>query len=910
MKKINKTVSCILTVMLLAANFTLGVHAEVEKTAHDDYVQYEACVLRDLGIIDNADIQLEQNISRAEFAGVFAKFLNVSADTAVDMKDVADIEDDYVYAPSIRLMLDRGYMALDGNKNFFPGSVVTYADTAMALIKALGYEPYVTAKGTNAYGYINCAKQIDIKLAGKSDKDALTHGDVIHLLFSALEVNMLEPKLYSSDKIEYTNRSGKTPLSVWRDIYVTKGILYNIENGTASVSVDSIGKKSVRIGDGIYSAGQVNAAEFLGYAVKGYYYGGNKTAENELVSVVPLRGKNRITSIDAEEIISFKNNTLSVENERRTKKYNISPSADIIYNGEAVSAENRDKALNIDCGTVLINNVDFDGVDTVVIVTSYENYVVGAIDKDNKTIYDKLDNSRKLDLDDHDSSVRITETNGNIIDFESLKTDDVLSAAASLGSKRIHVIRSNQKITGNISERGGEGTNVEHIKIDGTTYYVARNYRDSKAERPNLNTPVSVTLDPWGKVADISAVNVSGYKIGILKAVATPQGLSPKGLSMKIFDIDGKMNVYEAIERVVIDNYRIKNAEEAETVLTAVTGISVYQPIRYLLNSDGLISNIDTTYYNEAAGESEQSLRYIYRSYKNDYTIRGDGANVQYKGWAGQNFGRKFYATQWPTLMQIPRQNTADDKFFVIDSAWEDGWYFYVDALGVGRDAFCADVVIRYYDASEGSDVGQAIRYGLVTDVVQTLDDEGGIAHKVSYIDASGNDVSRFVDSDCKIEAATSIKPGDTNTYCISEGDFVRFATDMAGTIVKANIMYDASAGMWASDSSYIRSDRTEGIVNCNLDANELFHGYVLQSNNSFMRIAGEKPVEIDDSVMDDAFVFDISKSKIYTYDSRREKLVAADASAIIPFKYSYGDCSEVITGGVGGVTPFVVIYN
>ena len=909
MKIINKIVSCILTIMLFAANFTLGVYAETEKTANNDYIQYEARVLHDLGIIDT-NMQIEQNMSRAEFAEVFAKFLNVNADTAVTMEDVADVENEYVYAPSIRLMLDRGYMSLDEKKNFFPGSAVTYADTAMALVKALGYEPYVSAKGVNAYGYIDCAMQIDIKLAGKSDKDALTYGDVIHLLFSALEVSILEPKTYSSEKIEYTNRTGKTPLSAWRDIYVTQGILYNFENGTASISVSSIGEKCVRIGNEIYSIGEVNAAEFLGYAVKGYYYGGNKTPENELVSVIPLRGKNEITSIDAEDIVRYKDNVLIVESGNRNKKYNISPATDIIYNGEAVNYENRDKALNIDCGTVLINKVNFEGVNSVVIVTAYENYVVGAIDKDKKIVYDKLDNNRNLDLLGDDSSVKLTETNGNIIDFESLKIGDVLTVAASLGSKRIEVIRSNQKISGNISERGGDGTNDEYIKIDGTTYYVAKNYRDSKAERPNLNTPVSVALDSWGKVADISAVNVSGYKIGILKSAGVLEDLSPERLYMKIFDRDGKIKAYEAIDRVVIDNYRTKTAEEAKNVLESVTGISVYQPIRYLLNSEGLVSNIDTTYYNEAAGESEQSLRYIWRSYNNDYTTRGYGTDIQYMHWANNNFGRKFFAGQGTTLMKLPRQNTAEDKFFITESEWVSGRYYYVDALAVGRDNFCADVVIQYYDAAEDSTEGQTIRYGLVTEVVYAMDNDGGTAYRISYIDGYGGGTrTRFVDSNCSITDAESIKPGDTNTYRISEGDFVRFSTDVAEMIVKAEVIYDAETGTWASDLPHIRDDRTEGIVNCNMEVNELFHGYVLQNGTSYIRLTGEKPVNVTDSVMDSAYVFNIANATVYKYISWSGKLVAVDASEIIPFEYS-DNCSEVITGDLGGLTPFVVIYN
>ena len=909
MKKINKIVSCILTVMWFAANFTLGVYAETEKNANDDYIQYEARVLYDLGIIDT-DMQIEQNMSRAEFAGVFEKFLNVNADTAVNMKDVADVEDEYIYAPSIRLMLDRRYMSLDEKKNFFPGSVVTYADTAMALVKALGYEPYVSAKGSNAYGYINVAMQIGIKLAGKSDRDALTYGDVIHLLFSALEVSILEPKDYSSEKIEYTNSAGKTPLSAWRDIYVTQGILYNFENGTASISVSSIGEKSVRIGNEIYSIGKVNAVEFLGYAVKGYYYGGNNTPENELVSVIPLHGKNEITSIDAEDIVRYKDNVLTVNNGNRSKKYDISPSADIIYNGEAVSYENRDKALNIECGNVLINKVNFEDVNSVVIVTAYENYVVGAIDKDKQIVYDKLDNNRKLDLLGDDSSIKFTETNGNIINFESLKIGDVLTVAASLGSKRIEVIRSNQKISGNISERGGEGTRDEYIKIDGTTYYVAKNYRDSKAKRPNLNTPVSVALDSWGKVADISSVDMSGYKIGILKSAGILEDSFPERLYMKIFDRDGKMKAYEAIDRVVIDNYRTKTAEEAKNVLESVTGISVYQPIRYLLNSEGMVSNIDTTYYNEAAGESEQSLRYIWRSYNNDYTTRGYGTDIQYMYWANKNFGRKFFAGQWATLMKLPRQNTAEDKFFITESEWVSGRYYYVDALAVGRDNFCADVVIQYYDAAEDSTAGQTIRYGLVTEVIYAVDDDGGTAYRISYIDAYGGGTrTRFVDSNCSITDAASVKQDDTNTYRISEGDFVCFSTDAAEMIVKAKVIYDAETGTWASDLPHIRDDRTEGIVNCNMEVNEMFHGYVLQNGTSHIRLTGEKPVNVTDSIMDSAYVFNIANATVYKYISWSGKLVAVDASEIIPFEYS-DDCSEVVTGDLGGLTPFVVIYN
>ena len=221
-----------------------------------------------------------------------------------------------------------------------------------------------------------------------------------------------------------------------------------------------------------------------------------------------------------------------------------------------------------------------------------------------------------------------------------------------------------------------------------------------------------------------------------------------------------------------------------------------------------------------------------------------------------------------------------------------------------------SDDSTTYYDAAEDSTAGQTIRYGLVTEVIYAMDDDGGTAYRISYIDAYGGGTrTSFVDSNCSITDAASVKQDDTNTYRISEGDFVCFSTDAAEMIVKAKVIYDAETGTWASDLPHIRDDRTEGIVNCNMEVNEMFHGYVLQNGTSHIRLTGEKPINVTDSIMDSAYVFNIANAKVYKYISWSGKLVAVDASEIIPFEYS-DDCSEVVTGDLGGLTPFVVIYN
>ena len=67
MKKINKILLYIMVMLLTITNLSSVSWAKTENAVADDYSEYEARVLHDLGVID-ADIQFDQTMSRAEFA--------------------------------------------------------------------------------------------------------------------------------------------------------------------------------------------------------------------------------------------------------------------------------------------------------------------------------------------------------------------------------------------------------------------------------------------------------------------------------------------------------------------------------------------------------------------------------------------------------------------------------------------------------------------------------------------------------------------------------------------------------------------------------------------------------------------------------------------------------------------------
>ena len=102
--------SCIFLLLLLS--FQMVTFAE--ENADEELLVH-------LGVVDSGFAQRE-SISRAEFAYIVVKFMNI--EPVVARKIYADVAENHPYAAEITLLSDMGYINGDGSGNYNPDAAI------------------------------------------------------------------------------------------------------------------------------------------------------------------------------------------------------------------------------------------------------------------------------------------------------------------------------------------------------------------------------------------------------------------------------------------------------------------------------------------------------------------------------------------------------------------------------------------------------------------------------------------------------------------------------------------------------------------------------------------------------------------------------------------------------------------
>ena len=123
-------------------------------------------VLHGLGFIgDYESEQLETPVTKADFARLFAKVLNVNGARweGLNYTDIADAED----ADVLYQMAGLGYVKAKSSSEFGASDNVTWAQALELTLRVLGYKPQIQANGNLWYAY--CQKAREIGIARQSD---------------------------------------------------------------------------------------------------------------------------------------------------------------------------------------------------------------------------------------------------------------------------------------------------------------------------------------------------------------------------------------------------------------------------------------------------------------------------------------------------------------------------------------------------------------------------------------------------------------------------------------------------------------------------------------------------------------------------------------------------------------------
>ena len=889
-------ISALMTVIMTAGFFVYASAEETEQAVRSTGA-YELQVLSDLEVIgrDAALFRQDKAVNRAQFAYVMAGFMGYKRTSALVKSEIDDVEPEYMYAQSIKYLIDNGIMKLDGEGRFRPEKELTYREAVQAFIAMLGYASRAEVYGGTWNDFLRVGREIGL-LHGAADagKIKITYAELIGMFYDSLEIPLLEVTSVADKNGEvsfgYSNSAGRTPLDLWHNISVIKGRLTNIERGTTVLDNEEFPPDIARIDGYTFKVGNTDADAYIGYSVKAYY---NKE-ERILESIIPDVAENDVLRIEAEDIIGYKDGVLTYSKNGRNAKVSIPAASGVVYNGAAVPAEKWADVLTPEDGYIIINRFSGGNTEQLTLITEYKTYIVGAKSID-YIIYDKLTEGNGVSLDPDKVSVKIRDEGGKLLTFEDIAEGDVLSLAISLNNERVRGDRSKADVTGTLTKsmsRDGR----EYIAVDDAEYMLSKSYKASGKPLPRLGTYVTVLIDSFGKAADVEAADKSQFKYGFLKEVCVRDEVFSSKLLVRIFD-GSTVKSYTCAEKLSVDNYRTMNAEDAIAAVKKGQPADlnrVYQPIRFCLNEDNEVSVIDTAYYNEAADESEDSLRYIYRG-NNPYDL-GRGTALRLEAQSGFNFGQKFITYSSNLRYTVPVSPDSEDEYFRgYISLWTDG-SFIVDALTSRKNSLTAELVVSYKNADAATSV--ETKYGFVTDICEVLNSNDEITHKISYIDSEGKEGSMNTRSRSLVNEADSNE--GRGVYTVTKGDFIRFERNGREEVADIKMIYDAESKKWLNNTDYVGSFAYH-IIN---------YGFVLQKDSGIIRVGTQKPKSEEEMLTQSAVYINTAPSAVYIWDSETETVTKTTSSELLSYAQSGDACSEIVTAGYNGITRVIAIYK
>ena len=770
MKKFRRLITLALAICMLSATVILPVSAETgsELGAVDAEVQQALGKLVAFGIIDRADAhQFTDIVTRAEFADYLLKMMGQSEGIMPDGL-FYDVDRDYWASGSIATAVQLGWLGGFSDGKFYPESPVLPMQIVKAFVDALGYELPASIKGGYPNGYATVAREI--KLLGSLNvytETEVEFGLMLKLMAQALDVKVLDIKVYGGVKYDYSNTSGDTLLSKLYDVQKLRGKVTENEY-TGLYNSSAVRKNTVKIGADTYKVGYTDIADKLGYIVD-YYARIDEASDEGTIIYYSLRDSNQVTVVNGEDITGGSAYSFSYRNSSgRTITADIPAGVAFIYNGVAkpsyASAD-----LLITNGRVTLIDADDDGVIDCVKVfdvhsTVRVNYVSTDVDgcyvfdKNNAEVYASLpvvNGRHDFEIYRNDIQIGVAEVNEN----------EILSIGYSDGGGHAIVMVSDKNVTGAVGYVSSNG----YVEIDGEEFKVS-DYYIALSQTVGLNIKEIKTgmsgMFFFNFLGEICAFDVNAsieLQYAYILDAMVKQGLEATA-QLKVITLDKGVETLNLAKYVSLDDLRVT----PDRVITALYNYNVNYPstfasqarpymqlVKYGVDGDGFINRI----YQAKPESANPELIY-------SGTIFNQDEYAHYKNtWAN-----KYYRTSSTQIFYI----FADDDLCAVSNEYtladnrraRDYFYFY-DADEKGT----VQAVVTYPESgTNNNSVDKSKMISVVTGRGQGIDSEGMTADSIRCYTAGKRDSILYNEDTLKAstdkqEIFKNAKPGDILIY-------------------------------------------------------------------------------------------------------------------------------------------------
>lgn len=752
---------------LLLAAFMIFTFSGV--SAAEEQYQKEYNLLSDLKLLP-ADMTAKytpaQNITRGSFAALLVNAVGYEKTGAVagDVSPFADVKTSDENYKAIRLCSDFGIARGDGAGNFNPDRAVSGAEAVKMIMSALGYDDLAAAAGGYPTGYLVYATECKVLSGVSYNNDAtITYGTAVKLIYNMLSAKALK-SVKNGDGIYIDLDTDETVLSLYHNIKKYSGTV----EGFGGVSLkDNAPEKGKVLIDGVYFTAAGDFSDFVGAQVY-YYVEGDDTAV-----AAERRGSGKEETVTSDEIVSFSGRKLTYTRDGAEKTASVSASTDVIFNGRPAGASFKDSDFEIENGYIRLIDNNSDNVFETVLIFAVDNFVVSKVDKTNGIIYDKYDSSKLIKVNDFEN-VDFVDSFGNVITVDRVAEDDVISAMISKDGTNAFLYLSYKEFSGAIDGIRTVGDSL-YFEIEGKEFKVCKNCM-SNAKTMSVGTEATFSLDYSGYIADIRGLS-SSKSWGFI--VNSKEQKSVGGtIDVKIFNENGKMNIYQTNTSVTCDGEKLSGADLVSKLNSLKSTLVMFS------ETDDKIYEIDSSY----KGENEDDFSVC--------EILDGSMSLRWNRYQSI-LGLKYPLSDSAKIFEVPQTPSDDDDDYsikTVSSLLQDKFYTLslYTMRGQGGQAKAAVM----FNESKPSAISNGSMKAAVIDYVSTgLDDDGDTTYIVTCL-YNGQKSTYTVSKKSIIDSLKSVEEGkESEKHTLVRGDVIRFDLDDKNQICELKLYYERETG-------------------------------------------------------------------------------------------------------------------
>lgn len=877
MKQFNKSALSILISFLLCFSSVAAFGME-PMVSSDTEIAEAMEVLRLFEIIPDYydyNTNFNENVSRADFADAAAKLINY-AEYHGDSVYYYDVPKNHYAYESISVLTEMGILGGVSEKLFKPDEFIEPAAAYKIILSLLGYNVRAENDGGYPNGYLKMASRLKLDF-DMSDTQYLTRHDMLILLYRSLTTKMLITVSYSKDNYnKYSVSKEDTLLSMYRNIVIETGVVDGANK--VSLSGKELGENDVIIGNTVYNT-NIPLFEYLGEEVDAYVLKESNTHKGTVLWV-KRTGNTKILEVSGDDFSDFDKTSyvFSYFNGNNKQKITLDRSAVIIFNGAEITKNVSDILSRNNYTYKFVKN---GGKYKTAIVKSYENYVADKVNLTDMVVYDKVNPQKFLKIDENlydYFSVKTSE--GTEMPLEQITEGSVLSAFMSADKKCLEIIVSNATMSGELNSISTTSAETQLV-IEKTEYMVPKNI-DIKSMRPGAT--VTVYLDFSGKVAYADIAKTLDFVGYVIEQKHSKSGLNEE-LQLRILTDEGSVKIFTCIDNVKVDGLKTKKVSEAAAAFLK-DGAFAPQLAAFKLNSEGLISEIDTAYV-RAEVESENNSLSENRPY---------GKRLWKSG--ALSLGYDMAIDDQTLFFALPDKadiTAAEDKEFGVSNRYimSNDEFYYVESYKMTERPECEKYVL-IYDQSGMSMSWDRTLPVLVESIGTALNSDEAVVECIYGIQG-GNEVVLLSDGEYLF-----------SQHGIKQGMLLGLNASLSGEVSDTRVIFDfANLGTYGINKSTQDAERwkTYGI--------EI--GYVKDVVGDVIYVCMDDAEDATETASGEADrIVSRNNKPVVIYDTRKERdfMKVGSFSDANTWVNVGNNCSAAVIVYDYGVPVLFVIYN